>query len=81
MKPLPVGWRKGVPHADRDYLPLAVEVLASHLKANAVAVGSRIRSAGVLQIISGRPLRAGPGGLAGRTPAAGGGGTGPCPPG
>jgi hypothetical protein len=25
------GWRKGVPHADRDYLPLTGAVLASHL--------------------------------------------------
>src|SRR5438034_1026035 len=25
------GWRKGVPHADRDYLPLTAEVLAAHL--------------------------------------------------
>jgi len=25
------GWRKGVPHADRDYLPLTAAVLASHL--------------------------------------------------
>ena len=25
------GWRKGVPHADRDYLPLTPQVLASHL--------------------------------------------------
>lgn len=25
------GWRKGVPHADRDYLPLTTAVLASHL--------------------------------------------------
>lgn len=26
------GWRKGVRHEDRDYLPLTVEVLAAHLK-------------------------------------------------
>jgi hypothetical protein len=26
------GWRKGVRHADRDYLPLTSEVLAGHLK-------------------------------------------------
>jgi superfamily II DNA or RNA helicase len=25
------GWRKGVPHAERDYLPLTPEVLAAHL--------------------------------------------------
>jgi hypothetical protein len=25
------GWRKGVPHAQRDYLPLTAEVLAAHL--------------------------------------------------
>ena len=25
------GWRKGVPHAERDYLPLTAEVLAAHL--------------------------------------------------
>ena len=25
------GWRKGVPHTDRDYLPLTAELLASHL--------------------------------------------------
>ncbi len=25
------GWRKGVPHAEREYLPLTAEVLASHL--------------------------------------------------
>ena len=25
------GWRKGVPHAERDYLPLTSEVLAAHL--------------------------------------------------
>jgi superfamily II DNA or RNA helicase len=25
------GWRKGVPHADRDYLPLTAALLASHL--------------------------------------------------
>lgn len=25
------GWRKGVSHADRDYLPLTAAVLASHL--------------------------------------------------
>jgi len=24
------GWRKGVPHAERDYLPLTAEVLAKH---------------------------------------------------
>ena len=28
------GWRKGVPHADRDYLPLTGAVLASHLSGN-----------------------------------------------
>ena len=27
------GWRKGVPHAERDYLPLTAEILASHLSA------------------------------------------------
>lgn len=26
------GWRKGVRHADRDYLPLTADVLAAHLK-------------------------------------------------
>jgi hypothetical protein len=26
------GWRKGVRHEDRDYLPLTAEVLAAHLK-------------------------------------------------
>jgi hypothetical protein len=25
------GWRKGIPHAERDYLPLTAEVLAAHL--------------------------------------------------
>ncbi len=25
------GWRKGVPHAERDYLPLTAEVVAAHL--------------------------------------------------
>jgi hypothetical protein len=25
------GWRKGVPHAEREYLPLTAEVLAAHL--------------------------------------------------
>jgi hypothetical protein len=25
------GWRKGVPHAERDYLPLTAEVLSAHL--------------------------------------------------
>ena len=25
------GWRKRVPHAERDYLPLTAEVLAAHL--------------------------------------------------
>ncbi|MBV9093633.1 MAG: tyrosine-type recombinase/integrase [Streptosporangiaceae bacterium] len=25
------GWRRGVPHAERDYLPLTAEVLAAHL--------------------------------------------------
>ncbi|MGO9217962.1 MAG: TOTE conflict system archaeo-eukaryotic primase domain-containing protein [Streptosporangiaceae bacterium] len=25
------GWRKGVPHAKREYLPLTAELLASHL--------------------------------------------------
>lgn len=25
------GWRKGVPHAEREYLPLTAELLASHL--------------------------------------------------
>lgn len=25
------GWRKGVPHAERDYLPLTGQVLAAHL--------------------------------------------------
>ena len=28
------GWRKGVPHAERDYLPLTAEVLAAHLSGN-----------------------------------------------
>lgn len=26
------GWRKGIRHADRDYLPLTADVLAAHLK-------------------------------------------------
>jgi hypothetical protein len=25
------GWRKGIPHAEREYLPLTAEVLAAHL--------------------------------------------------
>jgi hypothetical protein len=25
------GWRKGIPHAERDYLPLTSEVLSAHL--------------------------------------------------
>ena len=25
------GWRKGIPHAERDYLPLSAEVLSAHL--------------------------------------------------
>lgn len=29
------GWRKGVPHAERDYLPLTAEVLAAHLSGQA----------------------------------------------
>ena len=29
------GWRKGVPHAEREYLPLTAEVLASHLSGQA----------------------------------------------
>jgi superfamily II DNA or RNA helicase len=29
------GWRKGVPHAEREYLPLTAEVLAAHLSGQA----------------------------------------------
>jgi len=29
------GWRKGVPHAEREYLPLTAEVLAAHLSGKA----------------------------------------------
>lgn len=29
------GWRKGVPHAEREYLPLTAEVLAAHLSGRA----------------------------------------------
>jgi hypothetical protein len=29
------GWRKGVPHAERDYLPLTVQVLTAHLSGQA----------------------------------------------
>ena len=29
------GWRKGVPHAERDYLPLSVQVLTAHLSGQA----------------------------------------------
>lgn len=29
------GWRKGVRHADRDYLPMTADVLAAHLKGQA----------------------------------------------
>ena len=29
------GWRKGVPHAEREYLPLTAEVLAVHLSGKA----------------------------------------------
>jgi superfamily II DNA or RNA helicase len=31
------GWRKGVPHAEREYLPLTAEVLAAHLSGKAHA--------------------------------------------
>ena len=29
------GWRKGIPHAEREYLPLTAEVLAAHLSGRA----------------------------------------------
>jgi hypothetical protein len=29
------GWRKGVPHAEREYLPMTAEVLAAHLSGKA----------------------------------------------
>src|SRR5215469_11727976 len=29
------GWRKGIPHAEREYLPLTAEVLAAHLSGKA----------------------------------------------
>jgi hypothetical protein len=29
------GWRKGIPHAERDYLPLTVQVLTAHLSGQA----------------------------------------------
>jgi superfamily II DNA or RNA helicase len=29
------GWRKGIPHAERDYLPLTAEVLTAHLSGQA----------------------------------------------
>ena len=31
------GWQRGIPHEKRDYLPLATDVLAAHLKGEAHA--------------------------------------------
>jgi len=41
------GWRRGIPHEKRDYLPLTADVLAGHLKIDAhVSVSRRSTATG-----------------------------------